>query len=255
MKILIITDIEGVVGVDSFSQVRTNDNDIKGPAMRQLAREVNAAVRGIHSIYPEATVYVWDGHGSGGLLREDIEGGIYLREGRPYYHIKDYSAVLFVGQHAMAGTAFAPLCHTYSSLHIASYKLNGFFIGEFGARAVVAGSQGVPTVYLSGDDKAALEAKIFIPDIHTTVVKHGLGLEEAKHLNANDVYKKIQGDVAASMKRLDKIPPLKKINPPYTLEIRYYEPQDKGKHSGENVTWIDDRTVEIKTTDLERLPF
>jgi len=254
MKFLMITDIEGIVGVDKFYQVRTTDNTVKGPAMKQLAREVNAAIRGIHSIYPEADVYVWDGHGSGGLYKEDIMNGHYLREGKPYFNLLDYAAVLFVGQHAMAGTISAPLCHTYSSLHIAYYKLNGIFIGEFGARALVEGSQGVPTVYLSGDDKAALEAKMFIPEIVTTVVKHGKEIEKAVHLGKEVVYQSIQHDVATAVKRLDIIPPFTNIKPPYTLEIRYYQPQEKEKHHSENVTWIDSHTVLIEATDLNRLP-
>ncbi|MDF2714515.1 MAG: D-aminopeptidase [Paenibacillus sp.] len=47
MKFLIMTDLEGVCGVDSFKQTRTNDNADKGPAMKQLARETNACIAGI----------------------------------------------------------------------------------------------------------------------------------------------------------------------------------------------------------------
>src|SRR5690606_33013580 len=141
MKFFILTDIEGVAGVDSFSMTRTQDEAAKGPAMTQLAKEVNACIEGIKSVYPDADVDVWDGHGSGGLRPEDLVGGRYLREGRPYFQLEGYAAMLFVGQHAMAGTAFAPLCHTYSSRTVAYYRLNGIFVGEFGARALAAGRQ------------------------------------------------------------------------------------------------------------------
>ena len=150
--------------------------------MEQLGREVNACVSGIRSVHPDAAVDVWDGHGSGGLRESDVADARYLDDGKPYFDIEEYTALLFVGQHAMAGTVDAPLAHTYSSTDIAYYRLNDTFVGEFGARAFVAGRQGVPTVYLAGDDKAAREAEMFVPDITTTAVKVGQGREAARHL-------------------------------------------------------------------------
>src|SRR5690606_27822444 len=132
MKFFILTDIEGVAGVERFSETRTRDESAKGPAMTQLAREVNACIRGIKEVYPEAKIDVWDGHGSGGLRPADLVGGEYIPGTvKPSKDLAGYAAMLFVGQHAMAGTAFAPFAHTYSSLHVAYYKLNGYFIGEF----------------------------------------------------------------------------------------------------------------------------
>ncbi len=142
MHLLVITDLEGVCGVDSFSQTRTGREQRKGPAMDQLAREVNACIEGIHSAEPKATVDVWDGHGSGGLRESDVGDARYLEGGRPYFEMDGYDAMLFVGQHAMAGSPHAPLCHTYSSLSIDYYKLNGTFVGEFACRALLAGLQG-----------------------------------------------------------------------------------------------------------------
>ena len=254
MKFLIITDIEAVSSVDSFDQVRTEDTTIKGPAMKQLAKEANAAVQGIRAVYPEATVYVWDGHGSGGLFEEDIKDAVYLRGGRPYFDIKGYKAVLFVGQHAMAGTVDAPLRHTYSSRHIAYYKLNGTFIGEFGARALVAGVQGVPTIYLAGDDKASLEAQMFVPEIETTVVKLGLGVEKVKNLHEEKIEEIIKHDVSQAVNKVDKIKPFKGLDAPYTLEIRYFDEQDQDLHTGPNYTWLDSRTLQIQSSDLADFP-
>lgn len=57
------------------------------------------------------------------------------------------------------------------------YRLNGVNIGEFAAFANWSGLNGVPTIFLAGDDKAALEARMFIPKIETVVSKLGKGLE------------------------------------------------------------------------------
>lgn len=254
MQFFVVTDLEGVAGIDSFEHTRTDDDEQKAPAMDQLGRETNACVEGVRSVHPDADVDVWDGHGSGGLRESDLRDATYLGDGRPYYDLDGYDAVLFVGQHAMAGTVDAPLRHTYSSRHVAYYRLNGTFVGEFGCRALVAGRQGVPTIYLSGDDKACHEAATFVPEIETTAVKAGRGEEAADHLDQAAACDAVREGAARAVERLDEIPPYTGLEPPYTLEIRYYDPipDDGGKwdEDADHVRRIDDRTVEITGDDV-----
>lgn len=269
MQLLVITDLEGVTGVDSFSQTRTGREERKGPAMDQLAREVNACIAGVRAVEPEATVDVWDGHGSGGLREADLVDGRYLEGGRPYFEMREYDAMAFVGQHAMAGSPEASLCHTYSSLAIDYYKLNGTFVGEFACRALIAGRQGVPTIFLSGDDKATLEARQFVPGIGTVATKRGSGRESAEHRDPEDVRAAIREEVAAAVDRMGEIPPYTGLEPPYTLEARYYEPRNISKIDraagwvrkylppvgalvpvSEGVTRIDARTIRVTADDL-----
>jgi D-amino peptidase len=249
MRAFVVTDLEGVAGVDSFDQTRTADTtpERKGEAMDLLAGEVNACVAGIRDAAPDAEVDVWDGHGSGGLREADVADATYLREGKPYFEL-DHDAVLFVGQHAMAGAAFAPLRHTYSSRRVAYFRLNGTFVGEFGCRALVAGLQGVPTVFLAGDDKATLEARAFVPGIETTAVKHGTGVESAEHLDVAAAREAVREGAARAISRRAEIPPLDGIEPPHTLEIRYYDPLEEFPDEG--VTRVDSRTVRIESDDL-----
>src|SRR5438270_148544 len=143
MKWFILTDLEGVAGAESWTQTYA-DGPGRPAMMKQLAKEVNAAVEGILEVDPGARIDVWDGHGPGGLNKEDLDPrATYLRGGNPGNDLDtSCAAQLFVGQHAMAGTFHAPLAHTYSSRTIAYYRLNGVFIGEFGARAIVAGNAG-----------------------------------------------------------------------------------------------------------------
>jgi D-amino peptidase len=250
MRFFILTDLEGVVGVDQFSQTRGKGvTEIKLPGMKQLAREVNACVEGIKDVYPDAEIDVWDGHGSGGLLEEDVQGAQYIGKGtRPYLNLQGFDGMLFVGQHAMAGTVLAPLCHTYSSLDVSYYKLNGIFIGEFGARALIAGFQGVPTIYLSGDDKAVAEAKMFIPEIITTTVKQGRGLESAIHLDPRAACAMIRRDAARSVRNMQNIPPFTAITPPYTMEIRKHAPVES--NTLPNSIRIDERTYSLKAASI-----
>lgn len=229
MQLLVITDLEGVTGVDSFSQTRTVREERKGPAMDRLAREVNAFVAGVRAVEPEARIDVWDGHGTGGLREADLEDARRLEGDRPYFEMGAYDAMAFVGQHAMAGSPDAPLCHTYSSLAVDYYKLNGTFVGEFACRALLAGRQGVPTVFLSGDDKATLEARQFVPGIETVATKRGTGHESAEHRDLEEVCAEIRRSAAAAIDRLDGIPPYTGLEPPYTLEARYYEPRNVPK--------------------------
>ncbi|UVI28514.1 M55 family metallopeptidase [Paenibacillus spongiae] len=253
----ILTDLEGPAGIDSFTQTRPDDGfpERVEAARALLTREVNACIEGIRSVYPDCRIDVWDGHGPGGLIADGLIGGTYLREGQPYKKLEGYTALLFVGQHAMAGTINGPLCHTYSSKTVSYYKLNGTFIGEFGARALIAGTQGVPTIFLSGDDKAALEARMFVPDIETAVVKTGHGVEAADHLSAEEACRRIKDGSAKAVRRTAEFMPFTGIAAPYVLEIGYLNPlQGNGESDDPRVERINDRTVRISSNDLLSLP-
>jgi D-amino peptidase len=253
----ILTDLEGPAGVDSFTQTRPGDGYPRRveAAKILLAREVNACIEGIRSVVADCQIDVWDGHGPGGLNKEDVIGGHYLREGEPYKKLDDYDALLFVGQHAMAGTINGPLCHTYSSKTIAYYKLNGVFIGEFGARALIAGVQGVPAIFLSGDDKAALEARMFVPEIETAVVKKGQGVEAADHLSGEEACRVIREGAAKAVQRIAEIKPFREISCPYVLEIAYLNPLQEGETpTGPGVERLNDRTIRLHSHELRDLP-
>lgn len=260
MKIFILTDLEGAAGCDSFEQTRAGVNPPrKQQMMEQLTREVNACIEGIVEASPEAEIAVWDGHGSGGLIPENIKGARCLsRDGsRPYYDLAGYSALFFVGQHAMEGTFQAPLCHTYSSKKIMYYRLNNTFIGEFGCRTLVAGMQGVPVIFISGDDKAIHEAQLLVPEIEPVVTKLGKGVEAAEHLDQEESCRLIRAGASRAIKRLGEFKPFREYSSPYTLEVRYYLPEDpaniKGKHA--KAEMVDERTFRIVTDDLADLPF
>lgn len=260
MKVFILTDLEGGAGCESFEQTYEGVNPPrKQAAMEQLTREVNACIEGILETSPGAEVVVWDGHGSGGLVVDQVKGAQCLtRDGsRPYYDLEGYSALFFVGQHAMAGTYQAPLCHTYSSKDVMYYRLNETFIGEFGCRTVVAGMQGVPVIFISGDDKAIREAQFLIPEIETVVTKLGKGLEAAVHLDQEEACQQIRAGAARAMERINEFQPFREYSAPYTFEARYYRPLGPEHRVRQNAqaVFLDERTYQIVTDDLKDLPF
>lgn len=257
MNYVIMTDLEGVSGVDSFRQTRTTDNAEKGGAMKQLARETNACLAGIRDADPTARVTVIDGHGTGGLFPDDLDACDYTRY-RDFKHeeIPASAALFFVGQHAMAGTIDAPLCHTMSSLHVQYYRVNGVYVGEFGVYANWFGLHGVPTVFLAGDDKAALEAQMFVPQIETVVTKYGKGIEAAEHRPADEVCRSIREGAARAVRRLADIPPFAKFRAPFVFEARHYEPLNRERLLLKpEVRIVDDRTYRIETDNYRDFPF
>jgi D-amino peptidase len=245
--------------VSRFAQTRDTQDDpsLKLQAMKLLTWEVNAAVDGILDAAPDAEVVVWDGHGSGGIdVMEFHPKAKLIARGPispPYFLDATFDAQFFVGQHAMAGTENAPLCHTYSSKTIEYYKLNGRFIGEFGGRTILAGTLfGIPSVFVAGDDKAVAEARAMVPDICGAVVKWGLGLELALHLSpvaAREVIRRVAAD---AVRRAGSIAPVK-IDPPYEQEIRVLPGVSIGGYLAKGAEKIDERAVLIRTDDITKL--
>ena len=258
MKIFIITDLEGPAMISRFNQTRDVTPEEKARSMKLLTWETNACVDGILDYNPDAEVVVWDGHGSGGIdVFEFHDKAKLIARGpikAPYYLDETYDALFFVGQHAMANTEGGPLCHTYSSKTIDHYKINGIFVGEFGARAIMAGQFGVPTCFIAGDDKAVAEAKALVPGIIGAAVKQGLARELAIHLSPKAAHRLIRKKAKKACKAIRKIPPVK-IDPPYEFEARVLEGCSiDGYLKREGAEQIDERMVIIRGDDICALP-
>ncbi|MEW5815361.1 MAG: M55 family metallopeptidase [Spirochaetota bacterium] len=256
MKIYILTDLEGVAMVSRWDQTREPDAspESKAKSMKLLTWEVNAAIDGILDVDQQAEIVVFDGHGSGGIDIIDFhEKAKLIPYGKslkpPYFMDESFNALFFVGQHAMAGTENAPLCHTYSSKSIEYFKINKKLVGEFGARALLAGTFNIPTVFIAGDDKAVAEASALVPRIHGAVVKWGLGIEMALHLSAKAAHRLIRQAAAKAVQNIASIEPVK-VETPYCQEIRVREGQNLGYWLELGAKKIDDRTVIIESNNI-----
>lgn len=177
MRVVIITDLEGVNGVLNFPDWCTPAGFRNEVGCRFLTEEVNAAVAGFFGA-GATSVTVVDGHGSGGSIRHEIlDPRAALQRGArvsPVFN-NDCDVAAFVGQHAKAGTPNAHLAHTQTGEAI-DYRINGVSLGEFGQLSYAFYEAGIPVIYASGDLALTHEAKELIPGIFTSAVKEGFNL-------------------------------------------------------------------------------
>lgn len=260
MKIFILTDLEGPAGVNRWAQTREGDTPQKREAMHLLTQETNAAIEGVLQAAPDCEITVLDGHGSGGLLFEELHGAARvlmngaLPDRRSYLDAAGpYDALMFVGQHAMAGVLDGPLCHTFSSKTIEYYKLNGEFVGEIGCTSARFGERGVPTIFLAGDHRACEEAEAIIPGIVTVATKQGLGVQYALHLSAEESRRRIREGAAQSISRISAIKP-RIVAGPCELEVRVLEGVSTEHYlQSEKYEQLDERTFLRRGESVETL--
>ncbi|NLD71788.1 MAG: M55 family metallopeptidase [Chloroflexi bacterium] len=250
MKIYVLTDLEGVAGVSRWDQTGT-DTPGYPQAVRLMTEELRACVAGIQQADPSAEIWVWDGHGPGSVDVDRFPRGARLLSRGPIsppYHLDEsFDALFFLGQHAMAGTENANLAHTYSSASVEYYKINGQELGEFGCRAAMAGAMGVPTVFVSGDDKMAAEARALVPGIYAAEVKVGLGLQLALHMAPEDARDLIRDVAREATAHVQDIPPFV-IPGPYTQEIMVWGRTDPQSYMGRGFRLTGPRTL-VKHAD------
>ena len=212
MKVYIHTDIEGVAGVTFFENSR--DPSVENANHRQrmrrlLTNEVNAAVRASFDAGAKE-VLVNDSHSSGyNILFEELDPRCEIILGRicsgPHWlpeFDKSYDAMVLVGMHAMAGTKCAILPHSL-------WEVNGgeLYLSEATMAAAIAGQHGVPTVFVSGDDKITAEVRKKIPAIEYVAVKKGLSPFQARSLIPQRACELIGQKVKKALGRAKEIKP------------------------------------------------
>ncbi|MBE6385064.1 MAG: hypothetical protein E7048_05290 [Lentisphaerae bacterium] len=174
MKVVIITDLEGVNGVLNFPDWCVPEGRRNEVGCRFLTEEVNAAVAGFFGAGATEVIVV-DGHGSGGSIRAELlDPRAALQRGAKVSPIfnDECDVAAFVGQHAKAGTPNAHLAHTQTGEAV-DFRINGVSLGEFGQLSYGFYEKGIPVIFASGDLALTYEAKDLIPGIYTAAVKEG----------------------------------------------------------------------------------
>src|SRR5438552_14817869 len=91
-RIMIVTDLEGVGGVNNADEQLLPGQRRFEESRRLLVGEINAAIRGLLEA-GAGQVVVWDGHdGSRSLSIDDIDPAAELIQGRPtpaHYYLQD----------------------------------------------------------------------------------------------------------------------------------------------------------------------
>src|SRR5512139_2163467 len=189
--VFIITDAEGVGGI-----CRQEQTDAKDPELRALLTgEINAAVEGFLEGGVDEVI-VWDGHdGSATLSVQTVHPKAKLMMGGGGLTMtleRNYSGVVFLGQHAKAGVRAGIMAHSYSSLGIQNIRLNGKPVGETETRTMLAGWYKTPVILLTGDQAAVDEMKALVPDAEVAAVKEGLARHTCISLSAEAARKLIK---------------------------------------------------------------
>jgi len=266
MRIYVVCDLEGVAGVIDHHQQCSWDVSREWfaryyeQARRLATLELNALVEG--ALEGGATeVVAWDGHGNfpGGLdvelLHPECKLVMGAGDGGPEGLDSSFDALFQCGLHAMAGTERAVMAHSFWG-SIAGYWVNDVPVGEIWMNCYVAGEQGVPFVFLSGDRAAAEEAQALVPDVEVAIVKEGLspkagGLSvvPAISLAPQKAREVIQEAAKRATAKIGTIAPYH-MEPPYKLRAQFTEVRFAERLAARpGVKRVDAITVEIEGAD------
>ncbi|MES2460291.1 MAG: M55 family metallopeptidase [Armatimonadota bacterium] len=192
MRVLIMSDMEGVSGIVTWNQVE-GGSPMFEESRRLYTEEVNAAVRGALAAGATEIVAV-DCHGAGGdwtfnsyvpeLLHPDCDWVAHHRWSR-YTELleKGCDAALMVGMHARAGTPDGVMCHTISTVTWRNLWFNDDLVGELGINAALCGHFGCPVALVTGDDATCRESREILGDGPVYVsVKKGLSRYSARQI-------------------------------------------------------------------------
>ncbi|MFP4028453.1 MAG: M55 family metallopeptidase [Candidatus Brocadiia bacterium] len=184
MKVMLMTDMEGVAGVLNFEDWTRPEGRYYEKGKRFLTAEVNAAIEGLCANGIEEVLVV-DGHGAGGVDPELLDERAQLMRGAPapvwpWGLDESFDGLGVIGQHAKAGTPYSHLTHTQSCAY-ADLDVNGISIGEYGQLSLCARQLGVPTFLACGEKAFIEEAEALTLGVITAWGKRGLlpdGLED-----------------------------------------------------------------------------
>src|SRR5437764_14253224 len=227
MRVLIMSDMEGVSGIVVWDQVNAGAPMFE-EGRRLYTEEINAAVGGAKAAGATEIVVV-DCHGAGGdytfnsLLPDLLDPYCEFVVQNEWTEYTDFleqgcDAALFVGMHAMAGTPDGVLSHTVSGQAWQSLRFNGTPVGETGINTALCGNWGCPVLLVTGDRAVCREARELLGETLTTVeVKVGLGRFSARNVPAVRARELIEDGAKRALQDLGAVRP---YDPGRPSEIR-----------------------------------
>jgi D-amino peptidase len=258
MRVVIFCDMEGISCIETWEQV-TGGTALYQECRKLYTDEMNAAVRGARAAGARDVIVV-DCHGAGGaysfksFVPERLESGAQYVFGYPWARYidafeKGCDAILFVGAHAMAGTADGVLCHTVSSEAWYNAWINDTLVGESGILAAIAGCWDVPAIFVSGDEATCREVTTLLGnEVVTAAVKTGLGRFSSINMAPKDACALIEMRVAQALS-MKNWPRPYKVAGPVTFKVELATPDRASDFKGrENVRIEGSRTV-LSTAD------
>ena len=223
---LIAVDMEGVHGVVGvpYRGLACELEDYK-IAVASATKEVNAVIKALYDGGAKK-VYVWDNHGnldnldfnfidsraekvfpkSNNVDRIDFVDGLNI------------DAVLYIGYHSKEGSFNGVLAHTYNSIGVQYYKINGKQVGEFDIDAYIAAEYNIPSVFAACDNVCAEQVKEFNPKTVTVITKIGTGRNSAIFRDEKELLQEIYDGVLKAIKTNVEVI---KLTFPCTVEVRF----------------------------------
>ncbi len=253
-KVFMITDMEGVSGIfDTELQCLPYKSPRWEESRKLLAGEINAAVDGL--LEGGATeLVVLDGHSSGqNLSASDIHPRARLLTGGTVSSTLDldssFSALIFVGQHALAGAEKGILGHSYDSQNIQNIWVNDRLTGEIGARVMLAGTFGIPVVMLAGDTAACKELHELVPQAECAEVKFGVSRTAGYMLSHPAACALIREKARRELERLTEFKPYR-VAGPVEVKVELTTKGSRGFRPREGVEQLNDRTWVFRGKDI-----
>src|SRR5437667_6791722 len=251
--------MEGISGIVNSEQ--TNAGKAMFEEGRRLyTEEINAAIRGAKA-GGATEIVVMDCHGAGdgyswnSLVAEDLDPDCEFVvqdqwTGYTAFLESGCDAALFVGMHAMAGTADGVLNHTVSGRDWQNLWFNDTLVGESGINAALCGTWGCPVLLVTGDDAACREAKALLGDGLTTVlVKKGLSALSARMLPPARARELVEAGAKQAVSNLQAVEPYDPGKPSeIRVEFKSTIPASKLRFRA-GVELVDPRTIVSRGDD------
>lgn len=228
MKLYISADMEGVAGITAEEQTNPVGQPEYAYSCKLMTGEVRAACEGAKSAGAD-TILVNDSHWNmRNIIHEELPPDVILIRGamKPLSMNQgldaSFDAAAFVGYHAPGGTQNAVLDHTYTDATLYEVRINGQKCSEARLNAAVAGTFGVPVVFLSGDQHACADAREFLPWAEMVEVKQAIGRYAAASLSPEQSRDAIREGVARALRESTArgVKPYQ-FEPPVSLEVTF----------------------------------
>lgn len=222
MNIFLLTDVEGIAGVDSIAQMDRQSPEYENTRIL-LCNSINKAVSACFEAKANK-VYYFDGHGGGGNVFEEYidtraQKCSSLQEWCDLLKSGSIDCQIELGAHARAGTENGFLDHTLSSKNIFSIKINGIEMSEQSIHAALCGKFGVPVVAIIGDEAVCRQVKEYIPNCFTCAVKNATERNTATtYLDADKI---MRDTIISAITNYKSVPPYK-ISEPLIVEQTFY---------------------------------
>ncbi|MBT4290427.1 MAG: amino acid amidase [Deltaproteobacteria bacterium] len=205
MKIYISADIEGVTGTTVWDEADKTHSDYS-IFSKQMTNELIAACEGAFEAGANE-IWIKDAHSSGRNIIPELlpENTILIRgwSGHPYSMMQEidntFQAVLMTGYHASDHSSGNPLSHTLTGKTVYT-KINDLHASEFLINTFTAADNGVPVVFLCGDQAICDEARSIQANLKTVAVKQGIGASTV-NISSKLALQKIKSNVTAALEK------------------------------------------------------